>query len=260
MSSDESHLDNLYFVDNSVYNCPFCRRRHVAFSIADHGVFDWTAQRKCYYFIARCDSCERKSLHFSAKPLIQTRLHSYELLTHDIDEALFASIPSSSFTVDARIPAVLRDLITEAQQSLNMNLLTGASAAARKAIYELTVLQGVGEGQYDDRVKALKAKFPLADPTLFDTLGHIIDLTSDNLHEESWEKWNAPTVRLVLETLRAILDDIYVTPAVRAERAKKVQQLQQEVVEAAKKTNRPGRPREADAPVEQTPDSEARQS
>lgn len=25
---DKSHLDNKYFIDPTVYNCPFCNRRH----------------------------------------------------------------------------------------------------------------------------------------------------------------------------------------------------------------------------------------
>lgn len=163
----------------------------------------------------------------------------------DLDKAIMTSIPSSVFTVDERVPAPLRDLITEAQGCLKMNFLTGASAATRKAIYELTILQGVGQGPYEERIRALKRKYPIADETLFDTLGHIQDMTSDSLHEQSWEKWDSATLRFVLETLRAVLYDIYVEPAVRSERAKRIQQLQQQVAESAKKTSRPGRPKDA---------------
>lgn len=45
----------------------------------------------------------------------------------DIDAGIFYSVPSSFFVVDSRIPAVIRELITEAAGSIKMNYMTGAS-------------------------------------------------------------------------------------------------------------------------------------
>lgn len=58
----------------------------------------------------------------------------------DIDDAIFYSVPTSFFVLDDRIPAIIRDLITEAEGCIKMNFLTGASACMRKAIYELLVI------------------------------------------------------------------------------------------------------------------------
>ena len=58
---DQSHLDHRYFVDSKIYNCPFCNRRHVAYSIVSHVEFDWTDEKRCQVFFVRCHSCEKKS-------------------------------------------------------------------------------------------------------------------------------------------------------------------------------------------------------
>lgn len=245
---DQSHLDSRYFIDGSVYNCPFCNRRHVGFSIDGVASFEWSNRKPCFLFLAECDSCGKKSLHLSFDEIVTMRHGNYVLDAPDIDRAIFTSIPSSTFTIDERIPRVLRELIAEAQGCLKMNFLTGASAATRKAVYELTLQEGLADGAYEDRIKALKEKYPRADPSLFDTLAHIQDMTSDKIHEQSWDKWNSATLRFILETLRGVLHDIYVEPAVRAERAKRIQQLQQQIAESAKKTTRPGRP-QGEAPA-----------
>lgn len=41
------------------------------------------------------------------------------------------------------------------------------------------------------------------DETLSDVLGHIQDMTSDKVHEQSWPKWDSPSLTLIIETLRA---------------------------------------------------------
>jgi hypothetical protein len=40
--ADQSHLDDKYFIDGSIYNCSYCNRRHVTYSIDAIRSFDWT--------------------------------------------------------------------------------------------------------------------------------------------------------------------------------------------------------------------------
>ena len=65
------------------------------------------------------------------------------------------------------------------------------------------------EGQdYESRIKALKKKYPNTDPDYFDTLSHIQEMTSDKVHEQSWDKWNSPDLQLIIATLKNIFYDI----------------------------------------------------
>ena len=38
--TDQSSLDDRYFVDNRVYNCPFCNRNHVMYCVANKFYFN----------------------------------------------------------------------------------------------------------------------------------------------------------------------------------------------------------------------------
>jgi hypothetical protein len=143
----------------------------------------------------------------------------------DIDSKIFYSVPTSFFVVDSRIPKVLRELITEAEGCVKMNFLTGASACTRKAIYEFTILQKCKGGNYDERIKELKSTLPQIDQELFDVLAHIKDLTSDKVHEESWEKWDSSHLVLFIETLKVILNEIYVIPDERQKKSRFIQGL-----------------------------------
>jgi hypothetical protein len=147
----------------------------------------------------------------------------------EIDSNLFYSVPTSFFVLDDRIPRILRELITEAEGCLKMNFLTGASACMRKSIYELLILEKCSEQNYDDKIKGLKIKYKDTDPSLFDILGHITDMTSDKVHEQSWDKWDSKSVTLIIEALKAVLYDIFVIPAIRSERAKSVLKLREDV-------------------------------
>jgi hypothetical protein len=147
----------------------------------------------------------------------------------DLDANIFYSVPTSFFVIDERIPAIIRELITEAEGSLKMNFLTGASACMRKAIYELTVFEHAPGQDYQERIKSLKSKYPGSDPAPFDILAHIQDMTSDKIHEQSWDKWNSENLRLIIEALRTVLYDVYVAPKIKAERSNFIQQLRQKV-------------------------------
>ena len=146
----------------------------------------------------------------------------------DIDSYIFYSAPTSFFVIDSRIPRIIRELITEAEGCLKMNYLTGASACTRKAIYELLVLEKAEGETYESRIKSLKKKYSDSDPNLFDILSHIQDMTSDKIHEQSWDKWDSDTLKFVNETLKTILYEIYVQPKIMKERLIKVQELKSE--------------------------------
>jgi len=148
----------------------------------------------------------------------------------DLDSNIFYSVPTSFFVIDSRVPAVLRELITEAEGCVKMNFLTGASACTRKAIYELTILQKTVGSNYEDRIKDMKSRFPNIDPDLFDILCHIKDMTSDKIHEQSWDQWDAKHLMLFIETLKQILKDIYIDPDEKKKRSSYIQSLLPEVL------------------------------
>jgi len=229
--SDDSHLDQKYFIDTNIYNCPFCNRRHVSYRISHIDTFDWTEKLKCYTIIVNCNSCHKSSLHLTKESIV-TGLHFNNGI--DIDSKIFYSVPTSFFTVDERIPKVLRELFTEAEGSLKMNYLTGASGCIRKAIYEFLVIAKATEKTYEDRIKEMKTKYPAVDSEYFDELSHLQGMTSDMMHEGSWEAWDSPKIKLLLETLRSIFSEIYVLPDEKKKKRIKIQQLREDALNPKK--------------------------
>ncbi|MFH0800937.1 MAG: hypothetical protein V2A78_00925 [bacterium] len=234
---DESHLDQKYFIDPKIYNCPYCNRRHVAYTSSGAYQFDWTNEKKCTAWFVQCNSCKKISMHLTYEEL-QNPGHLVQAFKNtDLDAAFFYSVPTSFFIIDTRIPRVVRELIAEADGCIKMNYLTGASACCRKAIYELTVIEKAEGEDYEARIKFLKAKFSFVDTELFDVLCHIKDMTSDKIHEQSWDKWDAKHLTLFLETLKAILHEIYVVPDERKTRSTSVKSLLQGLREKQSKKN-----------------------
>jgi hypothetical protein len=152
----------------------------------------------------------------------------------DIDSKIFYSVPTSSFAIDPRVPAIIRELIIEAEGCLNTNFLTGASACMRKAIYELTIIEQCEGEDYESKVKFLKKKYQQIDPSLFDVLAHIQGMTSDKIHEQSWDKWDSPTLRLIIETLKTVLYEMYVEPVIRKDRVSFITQLKESISKSKK--------------------------
>jgi len=234
---DQSALDKKYFIDEEVFNCPFCNRRNVIYVIIDDFKFDWNKDKVCYVYLTECTSCDNVSMHLSFKDIKGKKVSYYYQETWfkrflpdiDIDSEIFFSQPTSFFVVDRRIKGILRELITEAEGCLKMNYLTGASACMRKAIYELLVHEKVEGDNYETRIKSLKKKYPDSDPSYFDILASIQGMTSDKIHEQSWDKWDSPKLKLIIETLKSVLYDIYVTPQLKKERALEIQRLKEEV-------------------------------
>ena len=238
---DKSYLDQKYFIDPTIFNCPFCNRRHVVYKNEGCVEFDWSTKKKCRVWFVKCNSCDNVSMHLTFKELQDTSWGCSRFLGNmDLDSAFFFSVPTSFFVIDTRIPRIIRELITEAEGCVKMNYLTGASACCRKAIYELTITEKAKGPDYEAKIKFLKDKFPAVDSDLFDILCHIKDMTSDKIHEQSWDKWDAQHLKLFLETLKAILHEIYVVPEERKSRSSSVSVLLQKVIEKQKDSKSKG--------------------
>ncbi|MGN6517598.1 MAG: hypothetical protein ACTHLR_17360 [Rhizomicrobium sp.] len=245
--ADMSNLDEKYFIDESVYNCPFCNRRHVSYKVVGRFKFDWTQEKPCNGFLVKCDSCANISMHLSFEPIhvrswTQTNSGNWTRFAGigdeeppcDYDAAFFYSVPTSFFVLDNRVPKILRELLTEAEGSLKSNFLTGASACARKMIYELGVLSKAEGDNYEDRIKSLKGVHQEVDPSYFDTLLTIQQMTSTKVHEGSYDGWEAKHLRVILASLREILHEIYVVPAQKSDRRKAILELKEELIPSGK--------------------------
>lgn len=235
---DDSYLDNKYFIDKYVYNCPFCNRRNVSYFLSNipHS-FDWTPEKKCYVYFVVCNSCNHESMHLSFEKINVTYLdenEKYQFINiakdKELDDKFFYSVPTSFFSLDKRIPKTLRELITEAEGCLKSNFLTGASACARKIVYELAILQKAEGINYDERVKSLKKIRSDIEEDYFDTLLTIQQITSEKVHEQSYDGWQAKHLRLILSTLVELLNIIYVIPEIRKEKRKSIVSLKNEIL------------------------------
>jgi len=227
---DQSYLDTKYFIDDTTYNCPFCNRRNLAYDISYVFDFDWSTNKKCYGYTVRCSSCRYESMHLSYDKIHYIDHRNKYLFNDedfDIDTKIFYSVPTSFFVMDNRIPKIIRELITEAEGCLKMNYLTGASACMRKSIYELLRIERAKGRDYESRIKSLKEKYSQIDPSFFDILAQIQDMTSDKIHEQSWDKWDSPYLRFIIYTLKNILEEIYVQPNIRTNRHNIVLKMQE---------------------------------
>ena len=235
---DKSYLDKKYFIDKRTYNCPYCNRNNLVYKIYDHFFFNWSQSKGCFVYLVQCSDCSKISMHLSFKDIADYEYPDRAQFNRgefnfneniDIDSKIFYSQPTSFFVIDERIPAIIRELITEAEGCLKMNFLTGASACARKAIYELLVKENTEGEHYKDRINFLKDKYKDSDPRLFDSLAQSQFLASDKVHEQSWDMWDSNQLRLLIENLKDILYEIYVLPKEKDERYIKIQQLQEKV-------------------------------
>lgn len=241
--ADQSHLDQRYFVDETIYNCPFCNRRHVSYTVYATVEFDWTNNKHCYAHFVRCHSCNDDSMHLTFEKIPTEHIGTvrntprWRFKIPDgidagefLDNSFFYSVPTSFFVLDERVPKVLRELLTEAEGCLKSNFLTGASACARKIVYELAVLEKADGENYDDRIKSLKGKHPQIEPEFFDTLLTIQQVTSSKVHESSYDGWSAKHLRIILAALSEVLHELYVVPALRDDRRKAIVDLKSELV------------------------------
>jgi hypothetical protein len=235
---DLSLYDRKYFLDARRYNCPFCNRGSVAYSVVEVVGFNWSQGKRAYAYFVKCDErdCDKISMHLSYYffetneyyPRFNFAPHGTkrdEYSADNLDSYFFFHQPTTFFTIDERINLSLRNLVSEAENCLKMNLLVGASACVRKAIYELIDLENVrvenqnGRTNYQDSIKALKEKFKQVPPEYFDALANIQELASDKVHEGSWEAWDSQKLKALLELTKNILHEMYVVPDEQKKRA-----------------------------------------
>ena len=244
--SDQSELDRKYFIDEVKYNCPFCNRRSIVYSVLSREEIDWSNDRKVWVYRVQCAGCTNVSIHlsdyefedsldFARRPFVTFKfapnnnqgndVENYN--TQDLDKYFFYHQPTSFFTINFLIPEQIRNLVSEADGCRKMNFLVGASGALRKAIYELLKNQKAEGGDYQEKIKWFKVKYPNVFSEYFDALANIQDMTSDNLHEKdgSWKPWKREDFDYFLETVKAVLDEIYVKPEERKSMLGKITQL-----------------------------------
>lgn len=247
---DMSSLDKKYIIDNTVYNCPFCNRNHVAYIMREDVIFDWSNEETCYAYFLECLSCGKKSMHLSKVyiPLVPYTFpngvqskrfgHVMPLPSDSVkrvkpvpepDAVIFYSVPTSFFTVDNRIPRIIRDLCTEAEGCQKSNFLTGASVCIRKIVYELALDQKAQGSNYEERIKSLKGLLESVDETYFDILQQIQIITSTKVHEDSYDGWQGKHTQLILHTLKTILHEIYVAPKEKEERRQTMLELREKL-------------------------------
>ena len=203
--------------------------------------FHWTDSKSAFLYVCQCHSCQKRSIHLSYSNFSTfdslTEVRKFEIQEgKELDELFFYSVPTSLFSIDYRVPRGIRELLTEAEGCLKSNFLTGASACARKLVYELAVREKAEGDDYDARIKSLKQKRPDVDPTYFDTLVTIQEVTSEKVHESSYDGWNAKHLRLILSTLRKVLQQMYVLPAVREDDRKQILALKNEILKGQDKS------------------------
>lgn len=253
--TDLSRLDAKYFIDRYVYNCPYCNRRNISYWVSSSFRFDWTESKPCKGFLVECASCRNTSFHLTFEDVSTEQAWITELNAYmyrfdydgDLDDAFFYSVPTSFFVTDQRIPVDIRELVTEADGCLKMNFLTGASACARKAIYELLEHQGAEGDSYEGRIKSLAEMHPDVDPVAFELLSHIQSVTSDKVHEQSWPAWDSGHLQLVLTALRNALHDIYVLPEEKKDRWEAVRRLREKVTTSGAEVAREAQDAEGEA-------------
>ncbi len=130
----------------------------------------------------------------------------------NIDDTLILNIPTSFFTIDNRIPKKFRELITEAEKCVQNNCLTGASACIRKTIYELIAHEKLEGKDYTEKIKFLKGKHSSLNDTYVDILAAIQGITSDQVHEKSYENFDNQHAKVYIEVLKEVFNQIYVIP------------------------------------------------
>jgi hypothetical protein len=262
-SYDQSHFDQKYFIDRYKYNCPYCNRKSVTYSVVASFSFDWSNESAVYGYRVKCggDLCQKTSLHLSKHHISLSGSkfwsvgleegddydeYSIQELPEgvDLDSLFFYHQPTTFFTIDSRVNEKIRKLIAEAEGCSKMNYLVGASGCLRKAIYELLKIEQIpdkdeqkNEIPYADRIKVLKTKYPTVPPEYFDALSNIQGMTSKQLHEGDWKPFDQKSFRFLVEISKEVLAEIYVRPQEKSSVLQKILSLKPESNEPETKTD-----------------------
>ena len=242
--SDLSDWENKFFIDGTRYNCPFCNVRSINYSVTDRGSFDWNDEEKRYFYIVKCSGCGKKSYHLSEHEWDDTRLQPFQYAPDDLgdlpyeqaelDDYFFYHHPTSFFTIDDRIPKVIRELVTEAEGCRTMNWMVGGSGALRKAIYKFLKDQKANQQKdksghtlsYEDQIKLVQKQNPKVSEVLFHALSKIQDMTSEELHEnKEWDPWKQNEFDFIITTVKALLHEVYVLPKEESKMLQKILSL-----------------------------------
>lgn len=260
--ANNDNLNDKYFIDDNAFNCPFCGLRNTTYTILAVMKHNLNQNKEGKVIFVQCNKCKKISVHFAKNTLTTSGGHNVNHDTGtinyfaniyreeiqflpsnkesasfdvDIDSQIYHSIPNSYFTLDDRIPKQMRALFEEAQECKRSNLKTGASACLRKLIYTLLSeqlnkktgnknklpLNELGYEHYSDCIKALKEYHPEL-KTFIEPLEDITGITSDQVHEDSWAELSAEDLNICLASIRDLLDEIYVQPAILQERRNKI--------------------------------------
>lgn len=135
------------------------------------------------------------------------------------DEHIILSIPTSSFTIDERIPKTLRELIGEAERCIQNGCLVGASACIRKAIYEFLIKEKASGDSVDEKIKSLKSQYKTLDDDYIDMLCGIKGIMCDQVHEASIHKsFSGDEGKAYIEILKEIFKQVYILPKEASEK------------------------------------------
>lgn len=245
---DNAALNNKYFIDDKAFNCPFCGLRNTTYTVLAIMQYNLSKTKEGRVAFVRCNKCKKVSIHFLSEdisyPTYNSQYSGVVLLNAyawsgdisfsstecDIDSKIFHNIPSSYFTMDERIPKEMRKLFDEAQECKKANLKIGASACLRKLIYTLLFeqlnkkngtikqsLKDLGYEHYSDCIKALKEYHPTLE-IFIEPLEDITGITSDQVHEASWSEISSDDITICLASIKDLLNEIYVHPAILKER------------------------------------------
>lgn len=122
--------------------------------------------------------------------------------------------------LDPRVPAVVRDLLAEADGCARSGFLTGGTACAQRAIQVLCTCEHVNGADMAGRLRALTEKYPAIPQILPTVLLQFGDSTA-----RDGARLNANGLTLLVVTLKAIAYEIYVLGPERAERLQYVRQI-----------------------------------
>src|SRR5262249_9769668 len=118
-------------------------------------------------------------------------------------------------TIDNRVPAVVRELLAEADGCLKAGFLTGGTVCAQRAIQALLQHEGAEGGSYEARLHALSNKYPAVPQSLFALCIRLGESTSKDHPTLDGDRLNVLAV-----ALKIMLYEIYVLRPDRADRLK----------------------------------------
>lgn len=230
-------MDNKKRIINAQqHNCPHCGTKGACFEHIKFTRIDDEKDKRLGILRIRCSCCGKTSTHliknilnyaqdFEFKGTSMYRDYfcdfgtDYPIIEHfeELDDNIIMSIPTPTFIIDAGIPSRLRNLLIEAGKCIKENALTGASACIRKAIYEFLKKENAQGDNYDEKIKSIKQNWGHLSDYL-DVLKGIKGITSDQVHEDSFENFTSPEVKHYVDILEEIFREIYVIPQQREER------------------------------------------